>query len=134
MHDYRRLEVWRRSHELALAIYRATTAYPRHEGYGLTSQMRRAAASIPANLAEGSGRRSNADFARFIDYSIGSSTELEYEIHLSRDLGYLTDETSAALREELAEIRGMLSGLSSRLLREGGQTRRPGGSRQGSES
>lgn len=117
MRDCRRLEVWGRSHDLALTIYRLTESFPKHERYGLSSQMRRAAASIPTNLAEGSGRRSRADFARFIDYSIGSSTELEYQVRLGRDLGYISPEASDALVGELGSIRGMLDRLAEWLLR-----------------
>lgn len=107
--------MWKRAHALTLRVYEATSEYPKHETYGLRSQIRRAMSSIPINLAEGSGRGSDAEFVRFIRYSIGSSTELEYEIRLSRDLGYMTAELSDSLRSELGEIRGMLFRLADRL-------------------
>jgi four helix bundle protein len=118
MHDYRQLDVWRRSHALVLAVYRMTARFPRREMYGLISQMRRSAASIPTNLAEGSGRRSSREFARFVDIAIGSSTELEYQLRLSTDLGYAHQSTTGPTLAGLGEIRGMLHGLARRLHRE----------------
>ena len=85
MRDFRKIKAWEKAHELALAIYAATVSFPKDELYGLTSQMRRSASSIPTNIAEGCGRDSEADFARFTNcYRL--NTELEYQILLSRDL------------------------------------------------
>ena len=86
MRDFRKIKAWEKAHELTLAIYAATLSFPKDELYGLTSQMRRSASSIPTNIAEGCGRDSEADFARFLQIAIGSTTELEYQILLSRDL------------------------------------------------
>jgi four helix bundle protein len=115
MHDYRKLKAWQRSHVLVLDIYNATRSFPRNERYGLTAQLRRAAASIPINIAEGSGSGTDLNFARYLQASIASSTELEYELSLSRDLGYISPERHSALGQELGEIRGMLTALSVRL-------------------
>ncbi|HTS87743.1 MAG TPA: four helix bundle protein [Gemmatimonadales bacterium] len=88
MGPYERFEAWRFSHELVLAVYRLTATWPAHEQFGLTSQVRRAAASIPSNIAEGSAKRGPAEFRRFLGYSIGSMSELTYLLSLSMELGY----------------------------------------------
>jgi four helix bundle protein len=115
MHDYRRLKVWERAHLLSLAVYQTTRSFPDGERYGLTAQIRRASVSIEANLAEGSGSGSDRNFARYVQHSIASSTELECELRLALDLGYLAQETHASLDRELGEIRGMLMALAQRL-------------------
>ncbi len=89
---FERLEAWKVSHELALAVYRATESFPRHELYGLTSQARRAGFSIPVNLVEGSAKRGPAEFRRFLDISLGSHAELAYVLIFVRDLGIMTPE------------------------------------------
>jgi four helix bundle protein len=89
MKNFRELKVWGKSHQLTLAVYKATTTFPREEEYGLTSQLRRACASVPANIAEGCGRGSEADFARFLQIAMGSASELEYHLLLARDLNLL---------------------------------------------
>lgn len=115
MQDYRNLEVWKKAHQLTLDVYRVTTTFPKDELFGLTSQTRRAAASIPANLAEGCGRNSNAELNRYISIAQGSANELEYHLLLARDLGYLNMQTHDPLAAAIAEIRRMLTGLSKRL-------------------
>ena len=87
MQDFRKLVVWQKSHAVTLAVYRFTKAFPADERFGLTSQMRRAASSIGANLAEGSSRGSDTDFARFVQISVGSASEMECHLMLARDLG-----------------------------------------------
>ena len=84
--DFRELKVWQKAHELTLLVYRITTAFPREELYGLTSQLRRACSSIAANLAEGCGRSGDAEFARFCSIAMGSASELEYHPLLAKDL------------------------------------------------
>jgi four helix bundle protein len=86
MRDYRDLQVWTKAHRLALACYKGTQCFPFEERFGLTSQIRRAAASIPANLAEGCGRRSDGEMARYVQIAMGSGAELSYHLLLARDL------------------------------------------------
>jgi four helix bundle protein len=111
MRDFNKLDVWKRSHQLALAAYKATADFPRDELYGLTSQIRRAAASVPANIAEGCGRDSDTDFARFLHFGMGSASELEYHLLLARDLGLMTAEGHRALSDQTTEVKKMLAGL-----------------------
>ena len=92
MRDFRQIKVWEKAHRLTLDVYRATAVFPREELYGLTSQIRRATVSIAANIAEGSGKNTRPDFARYLQIAIGSASEAEYHLLLSRDLGYLTEE------------------------------------------
>ncbi|NIM98448.1 MAG: four helix bundle protein, partial [Deltaproteobacteria bacterium] len=93
MKDFRKLKVWEKSHHLALSVYRETTSFPDHERYGLTSQLRRAAVSIPTNIAEGCGRGGDAEFARFLQIAYGSAAELQYQFLLANELNFLdTDD------------------------------------------
>jgi four helix bundle protein len=89
MKDFRNLQVWEKSHMLTLSNYDATRPFPREELFGLSSQIRRAAASIPTNIAEGCGRSSDPDFARFLQIAFGSACEVEYHLILARDLRYV---------------------------------------------
>lgn len=115
MKDYRQLEIWQRGHQLALEIYRATKSFPKDELFGVTSQMRRAAASIPANIAEGCGRDSEAELKRFLDIAHGSASELDYFVLLTHELGYISAETHAPLAEELAQLKRMIGAFSLKL-------------------
>ena len=92
MKDFRELKVWDKAHRVALSVYRATKDFPAQEQYGLTSQIRRAAVSIPTNIAEGCGRNGDAEFARFLDIALGSASELEYLVLLSGELELLRQE------------------------------------------
>jgi len=105
------LKVWQRSHQLVLAVYRLSKAFPADERYGLLSQLRRAALSVPTNIAEGSKRQGRQDYARFLNISEGSLVETEYLLMISRDLDYLKPEQTGPLLEEIHEIAGMLHGL-----------------------
>lgn len=89
MKDFRSLKVWAKSHALTLSIYRVTRGFPKDELYGSTSQMRRCATSVPSNLAEGCGRTSDNDFARFVEMAASSALELEYQLLLSHDLEFI---------------------------------------------
>jgi four helix bundle protein len=109
MQDYRKLKVWQEGHSLTLATYRTTEQLPREELYGLTSQMRRAATSIPANIAEGCGRVSNAELARFLTIASGSAFELDYYLLLARDLGMLNGESYQTLHQQISKVRRMLN-------------------------
>lgn len=105
------LEVFKKSHNLALKVYKVTEMFPQSEKFGLTSQMRRASASIATNLMEGSHRLSRKEFRQFVSISKGSTGELKYHSLLARDLGYLSEDDYSELRTELEEISKMLSGL-----------------------
>jgi four helix bundle protein len=107
--DFRELKVWERSHRLTLAVYEATVAFPKEELYGLTSQMRRSCAAISANIAEGCGRGSNADLARFLHIALGSASELQYHLLLARDLSFLSPRDYKHLTTEVTEIKRMLT-------------------------
>jgi four helix bundle protein len=113
--DFRNFVVWRKAHLCAIAVYRATRDYPRDELYGLTSQTRRAAVSIPANIAEGCGRATDADFARFLDLAAGSANELEYHLLLACELRFLSPEEHDPLATGVREVRQMLASLIKRL-------------------
>ncbi|MBN8595493.1 MAG: four helix bundle protein [Anaerolineae bacterium] len=115
MGDYKKLAVWEKAHQLALATYKATRDFPKEELYGLTSQMRRAAVSIPSNLAEGSGKNTDAEVARFAHISLGSAKELEYQLLLAHDLGYVTDPAYQLLDIEVKQVLRMLSGFIQKL-------------------
>jgi len=115
MRDFRKLKVWEKSHLLALAIYKATVAFPKEELYGLTSQIRRAASSVPANLAEGCGRNGKQDFVRFCHIAMGSASELEYHLLLARDLELLNGLEHKKLAMQVAEIKQMLTAFIRRL-------------------
>lgn len=113
MRNYRDLQVWTKAHALTLDLYRISRAFPREEIYGLTSQLRRAAASIGANLAEGCGRRTSSEFARFIRIAMGSASELDYHLLLSRDLELMTEDDFKRTTRSLVEVRKMLTSLLS---------------------
>jgi four helix bundle protein len=115
--DFRNLEVWKRAHELVLIVYRMTEGFPRSEMFGLSSQIRRAASSIPTNLAEGCGR-TQAEFARFVQIALGSACELEYELLLVRDLGLITGEAYASTSEKMSDVKRMLQALLRRVRRD----------------
>ena len=104
MQRFTELKVWQRSHELTLEVYRVTASFPSAERFGLTSQLRRAAASVPTNIAEGSKRQSNQEYARFVNIAEGSLAETEYLVMLSRDLEFLARDSSETLLKEIMEI------------------------------
>ena len=111
MSDFRNLEVWKKSIDLSLEVYRLTKKFPKEEIFVLTSQMRRCSNSIPSNIAEGSSNRSKLDFKRFLNIALGSSFELETQILLSFRLGYLSDTDYTILSETLNHIQRMLQNL-----------------------
>lgn len=115
MKDFRDLQIWSRSHGLTLDIYRITQSFPNTEVYGLTSQMRRSASSIPTNIAEGCGRNTDKDFARFLDTAMGSASELEYQLILACDLKYIAQELFETTLAELTEIKRMLNAFIQKL-------------------
>jgi four helix bundle protein len=115
MEDFKNLKVWVKAHQLTLAVYQSTRKFPRDEIYGLTSQIRRASASIGANIAEGCGRRSDPEMKRFVQIARGSASELEYHLLLARDLQFLTVEEFKELELKTFEIQRMLAALTQRL-------------------
>ncbi len=115
MQDFRELQVWHKAHQLTLAIYPITAAFPREELYGLTSPLRRSCSSIPANLAEGCGRNGDAEFARFCSIALGSASELEYHLLLARDLKLIQPRDYEPLAQRTTELKRMLTGLMQKL-------------------
>ena len=115
MKDYRQLEVWERSHKFTLEVYSVTKIFPKEELFGLTSQLRRCCSSIPANLAEGCGRDSDAELKRFIDIAHGSASETEYFLLLSFELGYLPAPDHARFGDEISQIKRMLGAFARKL-------------------
>jgi four helix bundle protein len=115
MRNFREIKVWGKSHQLTLTIYKVTQAFPVEERYGLTTQMRRASASIPANIAEGCGRTGDAELRRFMQISMGSASELEYQLVLAYDLGYLDQDTYQQLNTQTIEVKRMLASFIKRL-------------------
>jgi four helix bundle protein len=111
MQDFRKLNVWQKAHRLTLDVYAATREFPKDELYGLTSQIRRAAASIPANIAEGCGRDGGDDLARFLQIAAGSASEVEYHLLLAHDLNYLTTPSWQSLSNAVREVKQMLTSL-----------------------
>jgi len=113
--DFKELKVWERSHRLVLEVYKATGRFPREETYGLTAQLRRCSASIPANIAEGCGRSGDTELGRFMPIAMGSASELEYHLLLARDLDYLDDREYQELWRGTQEVKRMLSTLITKL-------------------
>jgi four helix bundle protein len=122
---YRDLLVWQKGMDLAEACYRVTGSFPGSERYGLTLQLRKAAGSVPANIAEGRGRRTTGEFIRFLDISYGSLTELETHILLAERLGYCDPPAATRLLEQSEEIGRMLNGLILSLRKRQTAPRRP---------
>jgi four helix bundle protein len=109
--DFRKIDVWRKAHRLTLQVYEVTRNFPTEELYGLTSQLRRASASVPANVAEGCGRGTQAELARFLHIAMGSASELEYHLLLAHDLQFIPSEPYAQLDQEVNEVKRMLNGF-----------------------
>jgi four helix bundle protein len=117
MRPHEKLQTWIESVDLVLNIYRATEVFPKEEKYGLTSQIRRAAVSIPANIAEGAGRNSSKEFGYFVSNAQGSASELETELIIAHRLGYLSETNFSKLIADLERIGRMITGLTRRLRR-----------------
>jgi four helix bundle protein len=115
MKDFKDLKVWTRAHEMTMGIYQETRCFPKEELYGLTSQIRRAAASIGANIAEGCGRRSDGELTRFLQIARGSASELEYHLLLARDLNLLAEDSFRKLDGQVTEVQRMLTSLVQRV-------------------
>jgi four helix bundle protein len=111
MRDFKKIQVWQKAHALVLKVYSVTASFPKDELYGLTSQIRRAAASIPANIAEGCGRDTQTELARFIHIASGSASELEYHLLLAHDLSFIETSLYTELDTNIHEIKKMLTGF-----------------------
>jgi four helix bundle protein len=109
MKDFKSLQVWEKAHALALDIYKSTASFPKEEMYGLTSQIRRASVSIPSNIAEGCGRDGDAELKRFLLISMGSASEVEYQLLLARDLNFMKADVYDQLNTKVIEIKRMLA-------------------------
>lgn len=118
MKDFKNLLVWKKAHEMTLDVYQATKALPKEETYGLTSQLRRAASSVPANIAEGCGRNSDAELAHFLQIAASSASEVEYHLLLARDLKFIDSKEHENLTSEIIEIKKMLNAFLKKLRAE----------------
>lgn len=108
MHRFKQLEIWRQSRQFCTQIYLVTNDFPNEERFGLTTQLRRSSVSIPSNIAEGSSRKSNKDFARFLEIAIGSAYEIETQLLISNDLGFITEENLNPLLSKIDIITKMM--------------------------
>jgi four helix bundle protein len=115
MEDFKDLRVWVKAYELTLSVYSKTHGFPREEMYGLTSQLRRAASSVGANIAEGCGRRSDGEMRRFLQIARGSANEVEHHLLLARDLQFLSADDFKDLEAMVLEIQRMLAAFVQRL-------------------
>ena len=112
---YQQLIAWKKAISLVTNVYSATATFPRDEIYGLTSQLRRAAVSIPSNIAEGQGRATKGEFIQFLCHSRGSLFEVETQIEISRNLGYITSQQQSCFTSEISELGRILNGLITSL-------------------
>lgn len=117
MRDFRSLRVWQEAHGLVLEVYRTTAGFPKHETYGLTSQLRSAAVSVASNIAEACGRTGDLDFRRFVQIALGSASETEYQVLLAKDLGYMETARHNEIEVRLQRVKRMLSRLRDRSVR-----------------
>jgi four helix bundle protein len=119
MRDFRELKVWEKAYRFTLQVYRITKNFPSDEQFGLTVQLRRAAASVPTNIAEGCGRDSERELARFMGIAGGSASEVEYQLLLACDLNYIQDETYRELNQQVNEVKRMLNSFIQKLTANG---------------
>ncbi len=115
MQDYKKIEVWKKAHKLVLDMYIVTSHFPSTEQFEITSQLKRAAVSIPTNISEGSGKRSNNDFSRYLQIAFGSASEVEYLLFLSYELKFMDSEKYNGLIAQILEIKKMIFGLIKKL-------------------
>ncbi len=115
MHKFKQLEIWKQSKLFCSQIYLVTVSFPDEERFGLTTQLRRASVSIPSNIAEGSSRKSNKDFARFLEIAIGSAYEIETQLLISHDLGFISDDNLNPLISKIDVITKMIYNFQIKL-------------------
>jgi four helix bundle protein len=108
MRDFRELKVWQKAHQVVLGVFRHTRGFPAEERFGLTAHLRKSATSVPSNIAEGCGRNTEKELARFLSIAAGSASELEYQLLLARDLEYLAQDVYTDLTGQVAEVKRML--------------------------
>jgi four helix bundle protein len=118
MRDFKKYDIWQLSHTFTLRIYSNTSLFPKDELYGITSQIRRASSSIPTNISEGCGRNSDKEFNQFLNIALGSASETEYSIILSRDLNYIDTETFEILEKEINIIKSKIYKLKQILIQQ----------------
>jgi four helix bundle protein len=117
--DFKELRVWSKAHELTVLVYKLTRAFPRDEVYGLTSQVRRSAASVGANIAEGCGRHSDGEMTRFLQIARGSASETEYHLLLAKDLGFLQETDFQVAEQAVVVVQRMLTALVQKVQPQG---------------
>lgn len=115
MRDFRSLQVWEKAHKLTLAVYKVTSTFPKDELYGLTSQLRRASASVPTNIAEGCGRDGEGELGRFMQIAMGSASEVEYLLLLSHDLNLIETIYYKQLTLDVTEVKRMMTAFILKL-------------------
>jgi four helix bundle protein len=118
MRDFKKYEIWQLGHSLTLQIYKITSTFPKEELYGLTSQIRRATSSIPTNISEGCGRNSDKEFNQFLNIALGSTSETEYLLILSKDLNYINIESFEILEKEINIIKSKIYKLKQILIQQ----------------
>ncbi|MFT4094980.1 MAG: four helix bundle protein [Niabella sp.] len=118
MRDFRKYEAWQLSHLLVLKVYSITKNFPVDEKYGLISQIRRSAQSVPTNFAEGSSKISEKEFIRFLDMALGSATELDYQLELSKDLGYISEDVYEKLNADIVSIKKLIYNLQQKIIND----------------
>jgi len=117
MRDFKELKVWQKAHRFVLDVYLQSRSFPTDERFGLTAHLRKSATSVPSNIAEGCGRESERDFARFLSIAAGSASESEYQLLLARDLGYLKHDNHRQLDGQVNEVKRMLNSFIQKLSR-----------------
>ena len=132
MGAHKQLKVWRVAHAVVIEVYRVTQSFPPVERWRLTNQMCRAAASVPANIAEGAGRNTDGEVARVLGIALGSANETECHLFLAKDLGYLRDSDAQSLAQQLTDVKRMLAGLLAKV--DGNRRRAPIASTRGSRT
>ena len=119
MRDFHQLKVWNKAHRLVISIYQATQRFPSEERFGLTVQLRRAAVSVPSNIAEGCGRSGERELARFLDIAAGSLSEVEYQLLLAHDLKYVDEQNYRQISAHANEVKRMLNAFLKQLMANG---------------
>ncbi len=118
MNDFRKLEIWERARKLCVPIYALTAQFPKSEIYGLTSQIRRSCVSISSNIAEGSGRKGNREYAQMISIALGSAYELETQLEISFELNFISQEEYITIKKEIVEVQKMIYSFREYLLKK----------------